>query len=254
MIGALQFVSKALELWFGFIAANLIYNITMILSTREKGLPLGLLGTFLEFKDFAFLAAPFQWSSPNELSHKRATAPSTILRIFCFLVFAAFLCLIANLMGPATAVLAIPTLDWVNTQNHTDQRFLGLGISKPPTEKINLNPNFEISVCHDFQLETRNYSCTYDQYGANLDNWLDSSVSKDHQVAYNIPNTLPGISWQGEVSFMFNISYPNKESNFARGWAPNRQVLQDLTNDVCIYIINLTPRTLLNPSLGIPAH
>ncbi|KAL9612034.1 MAG: hypothetical protein Q9167_003360 [Letrouitia subvulpina] len=232
VIGSLQFVSKALELWFGFIAANLIYNITMILSAQGKGLPLGLLGTFLEFKDIVFLAAPFQWSSPNEFRHKRTTAPSTRSRISWFLAFAAFLCLIANLMGPATAVLAIPTLNWVNTQNHTDQYFKALGVSKPPTTKINLNPSFGISTCDHSQVAARNYSCTYDQYGASLDDWLDSVVSSDHQAAYNIPQSLHGISWQGEVSFMFNISNATEKSHFTRGWAPNRQALQNLTSDV----------------------
>ncbi|KAI4209386.1 MAG: hypothetical protein LQ351_007676 [Letrouitia transgressa] len=232
LIGALQFVSKALELWFGFIAANLVYNITMVLSASENGLPLGLLGTFLEFKDFAFLVAPFQWSSPNEFSHKRATAPSARSRIFCFLAFAGFLCLITNLMGPATAVLAIPTLNWVDAQKHTDQHFISLGVSKPPTTKINLNPSVGSSICDESQLAAGNYSCTYDQYGASLDNWLDSVVSSDHQAAYNIPSVWHGISYQGELSFMFNISPANDKSHFTQGWAPNRQALQDLTRDV----------------------
>ncbi|KAL9037131.1 MAG: hypothetical protein Q9214_005834, partial [Letrouitia sp. 1 TL-2023] len=232
LIGALQFVSKALELWFGFIAANLIYNITMILSALENGLPLGLLGTFLEFKDFVFLVAPFQWSSPNEFSHKRATASSTRSRILWFLTFAAFLGLITNLMGPATAVLAIPTLNWVNTQSHTDQYFIGLGVSKPPTININLNSSVGSSICVDSQVAARNYSCTYDQYGASLDNWLDNVVSSDHQAAYNILGDWHGISWPGEVSFMFNISRANNKSHITKGWAPNRQALQDLTRDV----------------------
>ncbi|KAI4162091.1 MAG: hypothetical protein LQ342_004261 [Letrouitia transgressa] len=241
LIGALQFVSKALELWFGFIAANLIYNITMVLSARENGLPLGLLGTFLEFKDFAFLVAPFQWSSPNEFSHKRETASSNRSWIFWFLTFAAFLCLITNLMGPATAVLAIPTLNWVNTQTHKDHHFIGLGVSKPPTTKINLNPSVGSSTCDESQLAAWNYSCTYDQYGANLDNWLDSVVSSDHQAAYNIPGVWHGISWQGEVSFMFNISHANDKSNFTRGWAPNRQALQVLTRDLYDFYNHLEP-------------
>ena len=41
ILGALQFVAKALEVWFSIIATSLVYDLTMLLATQSKGLPIG---------------------------------------------------------------------------------------------------------------------------------------------------------------------------------------------------------------------
>jgi hypothetical protein len=38
-LGALQFVAKALEVWFVFIASSLVYNVTLMLASSDNGLP-----------------------------------------------------------------------------------------------------------------------------------------------------------------------------------------------------------------------
>jgi hypothetical protein len=43
LLGGLQFVAKGLEVWFGIIAAALMYLVTMIAAGKREGLPVGYL-------------------------------------------------------------------------------------------------------------------------------------------------------------------------------------------------------------------
>jgi hypothetical protein len=54
ILGALQFVAKALEIWFMFIAGNLVFNIALRLAKKDL-LPLSLLTTYAEFLDVLYL-------------------------------------------------------------------------------------------------------------------------------------------------------------------------------------------------------
>ena len=49
LLGGLQFVAKALEIWFELIAAALVYIVTMLLAGRKEGLPVGYLTRPSEF-------------------------------------------------------------------------------------------------------------------------------------------------------------------------------------------------------------
>lgn len=46
-VGTLQFVAKALEVWFGYIAVTLVYAITSLLARNEHGLPIGCKYSYL---------------------------------------------------------------------------------------------------------------------------------------------------------------------------------------------------------------
>lgn len=177
LLGVLQLVAKALEFWFGFIAANFVYNLTAILSAQQQGLPLGLLGTFLEFKDIVFLITPFRWTPPNDFRRKQALPSFTTLRLGLFLTFAALLSMVTNLMGPATAVLVLPTLTWVNSANITAQLYHNVAISDPPTANISLNPQPGNPACNSTELHDRKYSCTYQEYGVSLDGLIESTIA-----------------------------------------------------------------------------
>jgi hypothetical protein len=54
-LGALQFVAKVLEVWFSIVAASLVYDLTMLLATQRKGVPIGYLLTHVEFGDILTL-------------------------------------------------------------------------------------------------------------------------------------------------------------------------------------------------------
>ncbi|KAI6823531.1 hypothetical protein KC340_g11738 [Hortaea werneckii] len=51
LLGALQFVAKALEIWFELIATALVYLVTMLLASKKDGLPIGYLTRPNEFAD-----------------------------------------------------------------------------------------------------------------------------------------------------------------------------------------------------------
>ncbi|KAF7197544.1 hypothetical protein HII31_01047 [Pseudocercospora fuligena] len=64
LLGALQFVSKALEIWFILIATWLVYLATMFVASKQGGLPVGYLSRPSEFAEvpMAVLVLPtLQW-------------------------------------------------------------------------------------------------------------------------------------------------------------------------------------------------
>ena len=79
MLGGLQFVAKVLELWFGSVAVNLIYNVTMWLASRDEGLPIELLSASVEFADPRSLRDTFPLSV-TELSEAE-TPESTKIEV-----------------------------------------------------------------------------------------------------------------------------------------------------------------------------
>lgn len=62
LLGVLQLVAKALEIWFGIIAGALLYLVTMCFATRAAGLPVGLLTRTTDFPGVKGLLGPLYWS------------------------------------------------------------------------------------------------------------------------------------------------------------------------------------------------
>ena len=124
LLGALQFVAKALEIWFSLIATALVYIITFLIAGKRDGLPIGYLTRPSEFANLPGLLDPLLWRTLPSVSRRKGKAESKSYRprIYLFISFTILLCLICNLMGPATAVLALPSLQWITTPhlgNHT---------------------------------------------------------------------------------------------------------------------------------------
>ena len=98
--GAMQIVGKIIELWFFYIACNLVFNLTMQFAHRG-GLPL----------EYLFL--PDRLVKPNVVfSRSFWTGPSrgeTSSGLYAFSALVVVLCFVANLMGPAATVLLLPT-------------------------------------------------------------------------------------------------------------------------------------------------
>ena len=133
-LGALQFVAKALEVWFVFVATSLVYNVAMIVASRAGGLPIGYLMIHLEFTDLRNLIDPLLWTTPYPSARTIVGKRRLMFKLYDFAVFAAFMCILANLMGPATAVLVLPTLQYKDTANQRMQQFQKLGLSTPPMD------------------------------------------------------------------------------------------------------------------------
>ena len=222
-LGALQFVAKALELWFGFVAVNLIYNVAMWLADRDDGLPIGLLHASVEFADPRSLLRAFSSARRSPLQPAHASRSASKLIIGLFVAFLVFMCLLVNLMGPATAVLVLPTLQWKDLNQHAKHTFRSLNLSGGPAGD-NVFPE-----CTNYNLSHGQYSCNTDSYAASLDSWVDITIAGESQSSPFINGSLLlGLSQEGEVLFTFNSTDKAHEVV----WAPNRQVLRELSADL----------------------
>ena len=223
LLGALQFVAKALEVWFMFIATALLYDLAMIMARQEGGLPVGYLLTHLEFGDIRNLFNPTLWTSP--FPHRHATHSQkhrkSVSRLFFFGLLAALLTILANLMGPATAVLVLPTLQYVDTPHKVSQVYRGMNLEKSPTGDTALYG------CDAAQLNAGKYSCTSDTYSSSLDQFAASAAAGEIQVQLPYGEYLPALAQESSVMFSVNVT-----RNDSVIWIPNRQVLAELSHDL----------------------
>ena len=128
ILGALQFVAKALEVWFIIITVSLVYDLTMLFAVKGDGLPIGYLMLHREFSDILTLGERAFWVSANSPSRRR-------WGLYSLIGFVALLCITANLMGPATAVLVLPTLGWSEIRLHNGGAFNTTAASESPKKR-----------------------------------------------------------------------------------------------------------------------
>lgn len=222
-LGALQFVAKALEIWFLIIATTFVYDVAMMFASKGGGLPVGYLLTHLEFSDVRNIVNPLMWTSP--VPHRGTTNArnrSRTIKLYFFAVLATFLTILVNLMGPATAVLVLPTLQWIDMPHEADQIFNGTGSDSAPYGNSYLFPG-----CTSASLLAKNYSCTYDVYGASMDAWANAARSSQKQSEQAMGRLNLGVSQEAAYDFTLNISTSNEVI-----WVPNRQVLRSFSIDL----------------------
>ncbi|KAL9102459.1 MAG: hypothetical protein Q9163_002389 [Psora crenata] len=242
ILGALQFVAKALEVWFMLIATALLYDLTMILARTKGGVPVGYILSHIEFGDIRNLFSPLMWTSPfpNANASTSQKHRKSISQLCFFAILAAFLTILTNLMGPATAVLVLPTLQWVTTPRHATQIYQGIALGESPQAE----PAF-LSSCNASDLDVGNFSCTYATQGASLDQWAATAhlTTVQYEQTYGIP--ILGTSQESAVLFSLNTT--------AKGnifWTPSRQVLRELSRDY-LNLADGKGMTQLNDSLQV---
>ena len=242
-LGGLQFVAKALEVWFVFIATSLVYNVTIMMASRSNGLPVGFLMTHVEFTDLRMLINKILWTTPTSPTRSTSRRRLSTVKLYLFAIFAAVMCILANLMGPSTAVLVLPTLQWVDTPIQMEQRFNTTGLANGPMG------NSVFNNCSDAMLTARNYSCNSDEHAGSLDSLITSVTGITQQVFRNLYGYTGGnaIVQEMGVTFAFNIT---EESNFLT-WVPNRQVLRNLSNDLGVFF-NITQGQPTNEAFAQP--
>lgn len=222
-IGALQFVSKALEVWFVFIATSLVYDMAMVLA-KGGGLPIAFLLTHLEFADIRYLVNPLLWTSPIPHPSTSPRARSLVTgKLYLFVLLAASLTVLTNLMGPAAAVLAIPTLQWIETPRIREVMFNGTNADYSPGGELTA------ANCTEAQLEWGNYSCTEPLLGPSLDSYAQYTRAASKQWELPFSTNLIPISQEGSTQFTVNIS---DGSDLI--WSPSRYALRDLSIDIDI--------------------
>ncbi|KAG7009615.1 hypothetical protein G7Y79_00002g007300 [Physcia stellaris] len=231
-LGGLQLVAKVLELWFLFIALNAVYNITTVLASSGDGLPIGLLSTPWVFAESRSLWEGFRAVFSRSALSTAKERPPMSRKVYFFVGFIAFMCVLVNLMGPAVAVLALPALRWVDLPKHAQHSFNISGIDRVLVS-LEWGPR-AFPNCTVEDIMDRRYSCTSLNYASSLDSWDDSVIASDRQeISLNSELQTPGISPEGDVFFTFNISArSNFSSSFDVVWVPNRQALREVSVDL----------------------
>ena len=233
-LGALQFVAKALELWFIFVAGLLLYNVTMLLAAGNHGLPIGLLTSPVEFADPRSLIDTIR--AANRSRHQRTTSVSFVSKVILgsFILLVAFMCLIVNLMGPAVAVLVIPSLQWVELDKNASHSVKTFHLGDMPEVRADVGTNGTVFPnCFDTDIRYRRFSCNAGAYAASLDTWVDAAIAGNSQIVSSNNNTMyNGISAEGRVFFTFNAT--NNLTDAA--WVPNRQMLREISSDLDLFL------------------
>jgi hypothetical protein len=127
------------------------------------------------------------------------------------IILSLFLCILINLMGPATAVLVIPALQWIEMPKVDSRIFQQMSGAEPPQAG---DSNWlwrtlaTTSPCTEAELSAQNYTCSQTPLGDSLDSWLSSSIA-----ANGLAGGLGGYAIAGEVSFDVNQTSKAKTDN-----------------------------------------
>jgi hypothetical protein len=255
LLGALQIVAKLLEIWFTLIAAALVSKMTFWLARRNKGLPVGLLTNPSGFADLPeTLVEPLLRKARTSASNPKAVLDTlrriwkAILSIFnsdqrgspntrrwsirIFVIITAILCMVCNLIGPAIAVLVLPTLRWVPTELVGDRTFESMGASERPQIGDDDRYFSMWTACMQDDFDNLTLSCATDQYASKLDSWIGSYVASD---GYG-----NGLSQEWSIKFRVNqtssapelVIIQDQQNPTITWWVPSRQLLSSLDDDL----------------------
>ncbi|MCJ1423371.1 hypothetical protein MMC29_001254 [Sticta canariensis] len=208
-MGWLQFASKALEIWFMVVISGILYDVLKLLSSLENHFPVGFLAKYVEFGDPLSLA---RWpKGTKKLKHH------------AFIALVAVLCILVNLMAPATAILILPSLQWIEKA----PRMLGVFGSMAARDSPH-NPDVAIN-CNATMLSIGNFSCTKVPYAHILDQLFASVASSLGQIGASDIIFDPIISQEQQVSLIVNTTDADVD------WIPVRQVGREISDDYLRY-------------------
>ncbi|KAA8642629.1 uncharacterized protein ATNIH1004_011574 [Aspergillus tanneri] len=218
ILGALQIVAKALDVWFTIVVSSLVLDLAILLA-KSTGLPMGYFMTYIEFTDVTTLLNPTFWKSSGNFEGQSRWREAS--RRWAFVAFVTMACIASNLMGPATAVLAIPTLGWSDDSVSSTRTFGDIAASEPP-KYANIAPD-----CEESALAARNYTCTL-YFSANLDEMLAGARWR---------NQLSKYRYSDQIFVINNLAFrPNSSINVDRHiesirWTPNRKLAKKVNRD-----------------------
>ena len=241
--GALQLVAKALEIYFVYVAGSLVWMVMKLMLKSKSGLPTGYLMRHIEFADLLTMREKTFWApllSQKGLVKKGKRDMKSIY-LFAFLL-AIPVAIIANLMGPAIAVLVLPTQQMIDSAQLPQQQFLRLLVGNAPAG---------IPGCSSTQISARQYSCATAAYGSVVDSLSENSYSALNQLlpySKSSGTSLSSALWltfERQLGFALNTTYNIQDLSKADateffenavGWAPSRQVIRDLADDATGYM------------------
>jgi hypothetical protein len=254
-LGALQLAAKAMEIWFVTIAASLVFISvkTIARRTSERALPIrfiflhSALGEFLGLGKLLFwepIKVAFerlmQWirrmvfkkdEAITDRSGEQELSWWGTSRLYLFSIFVVFVSIICSLMGPATAILVLPNMEWTDINND-------LGSTPMWLDTIQTGqPPLDITVpnCTASNFASGNFSCLTHYYAAFVDSLTAGAIATDTQAfigggdSSGIGNSIIVVPLfqEGNVTFTANISGGNPAI-----WVPLRQILRGFSDDV----------------------
>lgn len=203
---------------FVFISAALVYIITMHFAAKHEGLPIGYLTRPIEFADPVTLVDPLLYrTGPHPWGSRSRSDKILGWRVWFLIILSVALCLLCNLMGPATAVLVIPSLQWLTTAKVGNRMFMSLNSAQPP--QINWDSWFWLwSQCWEEDTLNQRFACAYSPFGLQLDQWYVNAIAtsgvamSSQSSANNFPLTFAANSSAeviGTNAYDYNVSrYP----------------------------------------------
>ncbi|PGG98014.1 hypothetical protein AJ79_09006 [Helicocarpus griseus UAMH5409] len=234
ILGSLQIVAKALEVWFTVVAGSLMLDLAILLAVSKIGLPMGHFLTYLEFASITVLFKPTFWISSKGEDRESPWYRPPKVWLWAFLVLAVLLCAACNLMGPATAVLAIPTLNWSEHKLPTETALSGLPSNEPPTQ-IGGIPS---SVCPPSELQAGSYTCT-DIFSSSVDELSAALWARSEWRRSGFFTMSPMIPFR---SLTFTINETDAIDGFEIDWMPSRSVLTRLDEEYSkLWVSRATP-------------
>ncbi|OQN97894.1 hypothetical protein B0A48_16205 [Cryoendolithus antarcticus] len=243
LLGLLQIVAKLMELWFGFIATALVYLIVMQSASRPHGLPIRCITLSTQFTDTLGMLSPKLWKSLSVAGHVGAGLGKVRGdRVgLAVVVSSAILCVLCNLMGPATAVLVIPSLQWLDSPVVNGDWYIGYETDVPP--QVN-GWAFNDSGCTVAEYQSYNFTCAK-KWALNLDSWVASSAAS--VVDSPDGSLLSMATQQRDIFFYVNVSrnIVAREMSSELVWVPSRQLMDSFSED---------KRIIANISQGLDAE
>jgi hypothetical protein len=170
-----QLTAKIFDAWFSLMAASFVWSFIESLAGHDssRSLPIGYIHAHTECSDLRILSKLF-WDTRREgreLQNSIGKLPearnmwelrdwrsrwrwSRRVWLYTLAALLGFICILCNLMGPATAVLVIPSLQWVNI-NQVQKVWMGPMLSDQGPQYSTRIPG-----CSQASLQAEKYSCT----------------------------------------------------------------------------------------------
>jgi hypothetical protein len=209
VMSGLQIAAKILEVWFVFMITSMVYNITALLATKQ-GLPISLHTAYMEY---GFLYYPFRFETWSWRRHSRKHAGASSRRaskLYVLIAFITLMTLLVNVIGPAMAVLVIPSLQWRDINFTTNGTFGAFNANSPPSRIVGTN-------CTSSELSKGLFNCTASMWADTLD-----ALTVAHLDDSSLASLNPKLQFGSIELALRNIG----------SWSPSYQIALELSSIV----------------------
>lgn len=216
-------------MWWCAAAAAMLYIVTMTFASAREGLPIGYLTKPLNFSLPVNSSSSLTWSTGSKSQVGRPAAAARYQYRLWFLIgLSLILFVLCSLMGPATAVLVIPALQWVETNPYSTRRLTHVNSDLPPKNDVDSWFRQYALACDQAEYENAQFLCTYEPFGQSLDAWAQGYLGSGAKVAGMASQDWLGFQLNSTTSLDPNANVSNQG---VIRWVPSRQIVSNLSTD-----------------------